>query len=90
MKKNLFQKKSTLSYRSFHISITVSLPGAVQVVMTKIGFMSYKNMFLSAVSNCEYKRHSYPLFIKYNQLKIYDLCKLYTYWFFHVYILYLY
>ena len=29
---------------------------------------------LRAVSNSEYRSHSNPLFIKYNQLKISDLC----------------
>ena len=36
--------------------------------------MSYKNMLLRAVSNSDYKSHSNPLFIKYKQLKISDLC----------------
>jgi len=31
---------------------------------------------LRAISNSEYRSHSNPLFIKYNQLKIFDLCNL--------------
>ena len=34
---------------------------------------------LRAVSYSEFRSHSNPLFIKYNQLKIDDLCKLLTY-----------
>ena len=57
---------------SFHILTMVLLHGVVPTVLIKTDFMSYKSEL--AVSNSEYRNHSNPLFIKYNQLKISDLC----------------
>ena len=59
---------------SFHILIIVSLPGAVQIVLTKISFMSYNIVLWWQSVTVKIKIIQPLFFIKYNQLKVFDLC----------------